>query len=85
MTKTAGDIDRPVLTANDRPAPANADRGLVRDATSDIAPAVAQRDVDTDVEASAALQAFIAENLTEGVRSRTRDQPATLIHVKRWR
>jgi hypothetical protein len=36
-----------------------------RDATSDVADAVAQRAIDTDAEVSPALQAFIAENSTK--------------------
>jgi hypothetical protein len=36
-----------------------------RDATPEIADAVAQRAIDTDAEVSAALQAFIAENSTK--------------------
>ncbi|WLB24451.1 hypothetical protein [Bradyrhizobium japonicum] len=43
----------------------NAIEGWSRDATSDVADAVAQRVVDTEVEISAALEAFIAENSTK--------------------
>jgi hypothetical protein len=43
----------------------NAIEGWSRDATSDVADAVAERAVDTDVEVSAALRAFIAENSTK--------------------
>jgi hypothetical protein len=43
----------------------NAIEGWSRDATSNIADAVAQRAVDTDLEVSAALQAFIDENSTK--------------------
>jgi hypothetical protein len=40
----------------------NPGEGWSRDATSDVADAVAQRAVDTDSELSPALQAFIAAN-----------------------
>lgn len=43
----------------------NAIEGWSRDATSDVADAVARRAIDTDAEVSAALQAFIAENSTK--------------------
>ncbi|MDA9504784.1 hypothetical protein XI09_08615 [Bradyrhizobium sp. CCBAU 11386] len=43
----------------------NAVEGWSRDATSDVADAVAQRAVDTDAKVSAALEAFIAENSTK--------------------
>lgn len=43
----------------------NAIEGWSRDATSDIADAVAQRAVNTNVEVSAALEAFVAENSTK--------------------
>ncbi|UPK32138.1 hypothetical protein IVB18_28000 [Bradyrhizobium sp. 186] len=43
----------------------NAIEGWSRDATSDVADAVAQRAIDTSDEVSAALQAFIAENSTK--------------------
>jgi hypothetical protein len=42
----------------------NAVEGWSRDATCDVADAVAQRVVDTAVEVPAALQAFIGENST---------------------
>ncbi|OKO82502.1 hypothetical protein [Bradyrhizobium sp. AS23.2] len=40
----------------------NPSEGWSRDATTDVADAVAQRAVDTDAEVSPALQAFIATN-----------------------
>jgi hypothetical protein len=43
----------------------NAIEGWSRDATSGIADAVPQRAVNTNVEVSAALEAFIAENSTK--------------------
>jgi hypothetical protein len=43
----------------------NAIEGWSRDATSDIADAVAQRAVNTNVEVSAALEAFVTENSTK--------------------
>jgi hypothetical protein len=43
----------------------NAIEGWSRDATSDIADAVAQRSVNTNVEVSVALEAFVAENSTK--------------------
>ncbi|MET4236229.1 hypothetical protein ABIB83_008745 [Bradyrhizobium sp. I1.8.5] len=39
--------------------------GWSRDATSDVADALAQRAADTDAEISSALQAFIAANATK--------------------
>ncbi len=39
--------------------------GWSRDATSDVADALAQRAADTDAEVSSALQAFIAANATK--------------------
>src|SRR3954454_22118464 len=42
----------------------NASQGWSRDATSDIADALAQRAVDSDDEVSAALQGFISANAT---------------------
>jgi hypothetical protein len=42
----------------------NATEGWSRDATSDVADAVAQRAIDTEIEVSAALQAFITKNST---------------------
>ncbi len=53
----AGDYAYPV-----RIVAFNAIEGWPRDATSDVADAVAQRAVDTEIEVSAALQAFITEN-----------------------
>jgi hypothetical protein len=43
----------------------NAIEGWSSDATSDIADAVARRAMNTNVEVSAALEAFIAENSTK--------------------
>jgi hypothetical protein len=43
----------------------NAIEDWSRDATSDIADAVAQRAVNTNVEVSAALEAFVTENSTK--------------------
>ncbi|MBR0806754.1 hypothetical protein JQ636_24695 [Bradyrhizobium japonicum] len=42
----------------------NAVEGWARDATSDVADALAQRAADTNAEVSSALQAFIAANAT---------------------
>lgn len=42
----------------------NPREGWSRDATSEVADALAQRAVDTDAEISSALQAFIAANAT---------------------
>ncbi len=42
--------------------------GWLRDATSDVADALAQRAADTDVEVSPALQDFIAANATKALR-----------------
>jgi len=43
----------------------NAVEGWSRDATADVADAVAQRAIDTDAEVSQSLRAFIAENSTK--------------------
>ncbi|TYL81170.1 hypothetical protein FXB40_47470 [Bradyrhizobium rifense] len=48
----------------------NAIEGWSRDATSDVADAVAQRAIDTDAQVSPSLQAFISENSTKAFELR---------------